>query len=216
MGYAQGLTATAPGPRHSDATEAERLIADGMVRLLDVRTTGEIGRPSRWLLENADLLGGGRALDIACGRGRHALLLAAAGWQVHAVDRDAAAVDKLRGVAQRLGLDAQLDLDVRDLEAGEVDLGEAAYDLVVVTRYLHRPLFPAFHRALRPGGILLYETFTTAHVKRGRPRNPAFLLEPGELPRLVAPLTVARADEGDRDGQMVSAVVARKPAAESA
>jgi len=216
VGYARSLTATTPGPRQVDATKAERLIADGTVRLLDVRTPDGVAGPSRWLLENADLLDGGQALDVACGRGRHALLLAAAGWQVRAVDRDAAAVEELRGVAQRLDLASTLALDVLDLEAGNVDLGDAVCDLVVVTRYLHRPLFPALRRVLRPGGILLYETFTTAKAERGHPKNPAFLLEPGELQQLVAPLTVVRADEGERDGQMVSAVAARKPTAESA
>ena len=82
--------------------------------------------------------------------------------------------------------------------------------MLVVVHYLHRPLFPALLAALAPGGVLVYETFTVAQAARGRPTNPAFLLEPGELPRLVAPLEVLAAREGDFEGRMVSSVVAVK------
>ena len=165
--------------------------------------------PSAWLLENADLLKPrGRALDVACGRGRHALLLAAAGFQVRAVDHDARVLKGLRGVAARLGL--TLAADLLDLEAPAVDLGESAYDLILVVHYLHRPLFPALARALAPGGVLLYETFTREQARRGHPRNPLFLLEPGELRGLVAPLSVLREREGDIDGRWLAAVAARR------
>jgi len=97
-----------------------------------------------------------------------------------------------------------------DLEAIDSSLGVAAYDLVVVTHYLHRPLFPAILAALRPGGTLVYETFTRAQAARGRPTNPEFLLEPGELLRLVAPLTVRDFREGDFEGRMVASVVATR------
>ena len=273
--------------RHVDAAEAERLVGDGQVHILDVRTPQEftslghipdavllpvsliaaapavvardakpvlvycehgirsrqaaqllvqagydvlnlsggmatwraardyesrpVAGPSSWLLQNGDLLKGERALDVACGRGQHALLLASAGWQVRGVDRDVEAIERLRGTAERLGFD--MALEVVDLEQGEPDLGDAVYDLIVVTRYLHRPLFPALRRALAPGGILLYETFTIAQAERGHPKNPRFLLEADELPALVAPLEVVRAEEGERDGQMMSAVVARKGSA---
>lgn len=172
-----------------------------------------IDGPAGWLLENVDLLRRGmRVLDVAAGRGRHALLLAGAGFTVTAVDRDAAAMERLGDIAARLAW--PLTASARDLESGEVDLGDKAYDLVIVTHYLHRPLFPVLLRALAPGGVLVYETFTTAQALRGRPTNPAFLLEPGELPRLVAPLEVIRSREGEVDGRMVASVVAvRAPGA---
>ncbi len=210
--------------------------------------------PSSWLIENADLLpsaastgrprpsaarasgcAGGpagpappRALDVACGSGRHALILAAAGFEVHAIDRDAASIETLRAAAGKLGL--ALRAEVRDLETGSGDpdigpvtdpIGGAAagpaaalgpaggYDLIVVFHYLHRPLFPALVRALAPGGLLLYETFTVDQAVRGHPKNPAFLLEHGELPRLVAPLEILRQREGEFDGRFVAAVAAR-------
>ena len=278
---------TTSGPRHVDAAEAEQLISEGNLHLLDVRTPQEftslghipealllpvelvaaapavvprddkpvlvycehgvrsqhaaqvllrcgyeqvlnlsggmstwrgkraydsqpIAGPSGWLLENSGLLhGGGLALDLACGRGRHVLTLAAAGWQVRGIDRNVEAIEQLQGVARCLGL--QINVDVVDLESGSVDLGNAVYNLIVVTRYLHRPLFPAICDALKPGGILLYETFTIAQAERGHPKNPEFLLKPNELQKLVRPLEILRAYEGERDGQMVAAVVARKP-----
>ena len=102
-----------------------------------------------------------------------------------------------------------------DLETGTPDLGQALYDLIVVIRYLHRPLFPALCRALAPTGMLLYETFTVGQTSGPGPSNPDFLLQPGELRELVAPLEVIRAREGQFDGQMIASVAARKPASAS-
>lgn len=167
--------------------------------------------PSSWLVECAGLLPpGGSALDVACGRGRHALLLAAARFPVRALDRDEEAIRELAAIASRLGL--PVTAEVIDLEVPGVELGHEEHDLIVVFRYLHRPLFPALIRALRPGGLLLYETFTRGQAGRGRPSNPDYLLEESELPALVAPLEILRRREGEFDGGIVSAVAARKPA----
>jgi rhodanese-related sulfurtransferase len=166
-----------------------------------------VSGPSSWVIENADLLAGrSAALDVASGRGRHALLLAAAGFRVRAVDVDAKRLAELSETAGRL--DLAIDTEVGDLEQGDVDLGEALYDLIVVVNYLFRPLFPALVRALAPDGLLLYETFTIHQIGRGHPNNRAFLLEPGELPALVAPLHVVRARQGEYDGRMLSSVAA--------
>ena len=167
--------------------------------------------PASWLVANRALLPpSGRALDVACGRGRNALWLAGQGFDTTALDRDAAAVAALDDRARRDGL--SLTSRAMDLEADGATLGTDAYDVIVVVHYLHRPLFPALRAALRPGGVLVYETFTVAQAARGRPTNPAFLLEPGELPRLVAPLQILAAREGDYEGRMVSSVVASKQA----
>ena len=184
-------------------------LAGGMAAWTGAREFGAAPAegPAGWLVDNTDLLRPNmRVLDVAAGRGRNALWLASARLVVTAIDRDAARLARLADLATRLGL--SLTTEVRDLEAGEVDLGDAAYDLVVVTHYLHRPLMPAIVRAVTPGGVLLYETFTAAQAARGRPTNPAFLLEPGELPTLVAPLTVVRQREGEVDGRMVASVAA--------
>jgi SAM-dependent methyltransferase len=164
---------------------------------------------SSWLLSNIDLIPrAGRALDVACGRGRHALFLAARGWTVRALDRDGRSIDTLRSVAARRGLAVQADLV--DLEAGEVDLGREAYDLIVVVHYLHRPLFPALLRALASGGYLVYETFTVDQARRGRPSNPDFLLRHGELRERLASLAILRERDGTFEGRDVASVVARK------
>jgi 2-polyprenyl-3-methyl-5-hydroxy-6-metoxy-1,4-benzoquinol methylase len=147
-------------------------------------------------------------LDVACGRGRHALLLAAAGFAVTAIDRDVEKMAVLADMAGRLELD--IETQVRDLEAGDVDFGAGAYDLVVVTNYLHRPLMPAIVQAVGPEGLLIYETFTEGQAQRGHPKNPAFLLAHAELPALVAPLTVLRQREGEVDGTLVASIVARR------
>jgi rhodanese-related sulfurtransferase len=186
-------------------------LADGMSRWPGVRAHGPglVCGPSSWLLENADLLPPeGRALDVACGFGRHALYLAARGLEVTAVDRDAGKVESLRAAAGRLGF--PVDARVADLEAGVFDLGTDRYALVLVIHYLHRPLFPAIGAALAPGGLLLYETFTEAQASRGRPSSPGHLLKAGELPRLVAPLEVLRSREGESEGRMVASVAARR------
>ena len=163
--------------------------------------------PSRWLIENLDVLPNGRrVLDLACGRGRHTLALAAAGWPVHAIDRDR---DELNAIEQAaIGLPGTVTTESCELEAGPISLGVNHYGAVLVFNYLYRPLLPAIFDALEPGGVLLYETFTRGQAARGHPRNPAFLLDDGELPRLVAPLDVIRTFEGERDGNLISSVVA--------
>jgi SAM-dependent methyltransferase len=188
-------------------------MAGGMSRWTGPRVhePSEISGPSPWLLQNALLAPrGARTLDVACGRGRHALLLASAGFPVRAVDREADQVAWLNALARRLRL--PLDAAVVDLEKGDGDLGEEEWELVLVFNYLHRPLFPALVRALKPGGVLLYETYTTEQAKLGRPTNPDHLLEPGELARLVAPLEVLRQREGDPRRRGMASLAARKPA----
>jgi SAM-dependent methyltransferase len=167
-------------------------------------------RPAAWLLENqATLPSGGTVLDVACGRGRHALHLARAGFRVTAIDRDADAIAALRRAARLLGLD--VTTRVMDLETDPPpDLGDACYDAVIAFNYLYRPLFPTLRRALRAGGQLVYETFTVGQAARGRPTNPDFLLRPGELKRLAAPLTILQAREGDFAGRFVASIVAER------
>jgi SAM-dependent methyltransferase len=134
------------------------------------------------------------------------LLLASTGLDVTAIDRDAAVLARLQAHADRLGLPVQTR--VTDLEADDVDLGERGYDVVLVTRYLHRPLLPHLVRSLAPGGVLIYETFLDRQAEVGHPKNPDFLLRPGELVQLVQPLEVVRKFEGQVDGQWLSAVAA--------
>jgi SAM-dependent methyltransferase len=162
-----------------------------------------------WLVQHEDLLPReGHALDVACGRGRHAIWLAEHGLTTVALDRNPDAIHELNDEARvrRLPLTAE----VRDLEGVSTPFSRSAYDVIVVVHYLHRPLFPALVEALALGGLLVYETFTRAQAVRGKPTNPDFLLEPGELLDLVRPLDVLASREGDYDGRMVASVIARR------
>ncbi len=137
--------------------------------------------PAVWLLEHRSLLlgaGGRRALDVACGNGRHAGYLAALGFEVDAVDISEVAIEALRAAAAGQGL-AVHPIRV-DLEQSE--LPQARYDVIVQINYLQRSLFGALTQALKPGGLLILETFTRAVSEApGDGLDPRFLLEPGEL-----------------------------------
>lgn len=166
-------------------------------------------RPASWLLAHAAMLPRrGRALDVACGRGRNAIWLAERGLTTLAVDRNEEAIRDLNEAARAMGL--PLTAEVRDLESGPVSCPQSAYDAIVVVHYLHRPLFPALIDALAPGGVLVYETFTRAQATRGKPTNPDFLLKSGELLELVRPLEVLASREGDYEGRQIASVIARR------
>jgi len=130
---------------------------------------------SRWVERWADNVSpGSRVLDLACGGGRHARLFSARGCRVTAVDRDPT-------LAQVLAGERNIDFIAADLEAGSWPLGDARFDVIVVTHYLHRSLFPGLEAALAPGGLLIYETFAAGNAAFGKPSNPDYLLQPREL-----------------------------------
>jgi SAM-dependent methyltransferase len=134
--------------------------------------------PSPWVARFASLIPQGEVLDLACGTGRHARFLAACGHPVLAVDRDAVALGKAAGP----GI-ATLQIDLESIDAPQAmqpfDAGRFAG--VVVTNYLHRPLFPQLLESIAAEGMLIYETFAQGNERFGRPSNPAFLLAHGEL-----------------------------------
>lgn len=146
--------------------------------------------PSPWVERFAPLIieasGGGKAwaLDIACGDGRHTRLLAGLGIHVVAIDRDVTGLGDLgaRGEVEIV----EADLETPRNGAYGLPINGRGFDGAVITNYLFRPLFPAIFAALKPGGILIYETFAAGNEKLRRPRNPDHLLTRGELLERVA------------------------------
>ena len=131
--------------------------------------------PSPWVVRFAPLVaGGGQALDLACGAGRHGRLFLDHGHRVTFLDRDLSGVVDLRGHAGAQFVQA-------DIEQGPWPLVGQRFAGIVVTNYLWRPLFPQIAAALTPQGVLIYETFMLGHERFGKPSNPDFLLQPDEL-----------------------------------
>ena len=183
-----------------------------------------LAEPASIVRELLPLLPCGAALDVACGTGRHALVLAARHQHVTALDWSGVGLDVLEARAraarvrihridsvERIGksLHGGIDLVHADLE--HLELPENSFELILCMQYLQRSLFPQLPRALRPGGVLLFETYTRAQLEfAGGPHNPAYLLEAGELHEAFPGLRVVfyrelRAEQG------IASLVAQKP-----
>jgi tellurite methyltransferase len=174
---------------------------------------------SEWL----PLLPSGPALDLACGTGRHTLLLASQGMSVTAIDWSGAALDILEDRAHkariqvgRMDSAALPDSPTRGIRLIQANLEEirlppASFSLILCLQYLQCFLFTQMVNSLQPGGILLFETFTRAQINyAGGPRNPAYLLEPGELRTAFPELHILFYRELNA-GQGIASLVAQKP-----
>ena len=140
-------------------------------------------QPSAWVSRFADLIASGLVLDLACGGGRHSRLLAELGHQVLALDRDEPALRAL----QRPTINT-LCFDLEDEHAAthpDWPFSAGRFTGIVITNYLHRPLFDAIFSSLAEGGLLIMETFAEGNGRFGKPSNPSFLLAPGELLDIV-------------------------------
>lgn len=157
-------------------------------------------------------LSGGRALDVACGTGRHALALARAGFEVLAVDVSAVALERLDAAAAAAAATAAEGLRVRterrDLEAEGLPPGR--FELVVVVDYLERSLFPELREAVAPVGCVFHETFSWRHSEATGFRR-AFCLEPGELLGAFEGFEVLAHEEGELEGRFRESLLARRP-----
>ncbi|MGH9720743.1 MAG: class I SAM-dependent methyltransferase [Bryobacteraceae bacterium] len=154
--------------------------------------------PAPVVLRAAKLHPPGRALDLACGPGRHALLLASLGWDVTAVDSSQVALEMLkeRAASQGLSVDARL----ADLEAGEFTIEPAGYDIICDCFFLHRELFDPIRAGIRPGGLVAAAFPMVGGPPGASPMNPNYLLHPGELRALLDGLTLLHYFEGREDG----------------
>jgi len=151
------------------------------------------GKPSSFLVEHVDLLPKGSVLDVAMGRGRNAVYLARRGFEVEGIDISPEALDAARQLAKTSGV--PLTCKMMDLE-NDVSLPREAFDVIVCFNYLHRPLIPLLKRALRSGGVMVYETYIVDQARFGRPKNPKHLLLHNELLKFFQDFRCIRYREG--------------------
>jgi SAM-dependent methyltransferase len=148
--------------------------------------------PSDWVQRWSRLVpAGGSVLDVACGHGRHVRWFEALGHPVTGVDRAEDALAGLSGLAETVLADIE-NSPWPLLQAGQL----RQFDAVVVTNYLWRPLLQTLADSVKPGGLLIYETFATGNATVGRPSNPDFLLQPGELLARFAAWRVVGFEDG--------------------
>lgn len=169
------------------------------------------GEPESALVEMIDLLPtAGKALDVAGGRGRHALWLAARGLDVTLSDISTVALEKASAEAARRGL--RIDAVECDFETDPLPAGP--WDVIYGSYFLERRLFPQFPSALAPGGLLIYVQPTLTNLERHAKPPADFLLRPGELATLMEgeDLEVLQLDEAWREnGRHEARLVARRP-----
>ena len=148
-------------------------------------------------------------VDLACGAGRDSVYLATRGWQVTSIDNKSNALERCEQLAN--SMDVSLTTLLKDLENQTHPLEELSADLVLVMRYLHRPLFPEIDQLINPEGILVYSTFMIGSEKFGSPRNPNYLLTPGELAEVFSSYQILKDEQRELpDGRPVALFVAKK------
>jgi len=202
------------------------LWTDALKQQLAAEGRLEIGCASQQLWEPAPLLQRfihdivpslaiipGKGLDIACGAGRDLSYLASQGWEMSGIDQSADSLQRVATLAHYCKVSIptyQVDLETDNNPFTMFE--DHSLDLICVARYLHRPLFPAIKKLLKPGGIIIYQTFMVGceSSKVGRPKNPRFLLKEGELAEIFAgaELLIDEVEITD-DGRPVAAFIAR-------
>ncbi len=172
--------------------------------------------PDRLLRQHISLFSAeplnGPILDLACGDGHNGIFLAKKGFSVVLADRsdealEAAALSS-RGVKDTVRL-WRVDLE----EEGVNPFAEASFGAVMVFRYLHRPLIPCIKKAIVPNGLLIYETYTVDQKRFGKPRNPAHLLNRGELRDFFRDWIISYYYEGidNEKKRAVAQIICKKP-----
>ena len=165
-------------------------------------------RPSRYLVDHIALLPKGRVLDVAMGRGRNALYLSMMGFEVEGVDISPEAVNTALELASQSRID--LKATVADLE-GNYQIAKGAYDVIVCFNYLQRSLIARIKDGLRPGGMVVYETYTVDQPQFGKPKNPDYLLKYNELLDMFREFRCLRYREGIIENRKaVAGIVAEK------
>ena len=184
---------------HSNAKAASLLI-DNLGLFNDLRITGGV-------------------LDLACGRGRNGLFLVRHNVPVIFADNNEAHLQFIQAALEDASpIAAQSECWLVDFEVdrgeGRNPLAGKVFDAVMVFNYLHRPLFPAIKEAIRPGGLIVYETFNQQQKQFGRPSNPDYLLQAGELRQVFDGWEIISDFDGEvsEPERAISRLIARKPA----
>jgi tellurite methyltransferase len=172
--------------------------------------------PSRWLVEIADQLRpphrDARALDIACGGGRNAIWLAERTWAVDAWDlSDVGLAILSRELDARAARGAPLEVYPQQLDLDEAAIPQGVYDLVLNIMFLDRRLWPPLVAALRPGGLLVFQTFVDAPGGRTSEVSPEHLLQPGELRTAFEALGLETVTYDEAGERATARLLARKP-----
>ncbi|MCA9481073.1 MAG: class I SAM-dependent methyltransferase, partial [Nitrospira sp.] len=160
-----------------------------------------------FLKDHIDLLPKGKALDLAMGEGRNGVYLATQGFEVTGVDISETGLHKAQALASEKGV--PLTTLLADLEQYEIPPN--TFDVIICTYYLQRDLFPKIAAALKPGGMVLIETYTMDHLQYRPTFNPAYLLEPNELLGLLPGLRVSRYQDVDDGHTAFASILAQKP-----
>ncbi len=161
--------------------------------------------PSEWVRRWSHLAPpGGAVLDVACGRGRHMRWFREHGHRVTGVDRDPQAIEAVAAWGEAV---------CADIENGPWPFGGRRFAAVVVTNYLWRALLPAIVDSVAPGGVLLYETFSSGNESVGKPSRPDFLLQPGEMLQACGALRVVAYEDGflEEPPRFVQRIAAVRP-----
>jgi len=171
--------------------------------------------PSSFLVDNFQLLPRGLALDVAMGEARNAIYLATRGFDVDGVDADPAKVARARAASRAIG--APIRATVGNVEDGTHIIPMDNYNLIIVFNFLNRPLFKEIREGIIPGGVVVYQTYTVDQARLGRPTNPDFLLEHGELKERFVDWEILKYREligpARRGGvdRAIAGIIARKP-----
>ncbi len=178
-----------------------------------IYSTRNSSEPAHVLLDHLHLLPeSGQCLDLACGLGANAIVLAQQGLEVQAWDISDVAINRLRDYAST----HHLPITARQLDLDQAEFPVENFDVILVSRFLDRSKMAQIKRAVRVGGLIFYQTFTQTKVSEGGPGNPAFLLEPNELLRIFAGFNILSFRDEQRVGKLnqgfrnESFIVARK------
>lgn len=163
--------------------------------------------PCAWLVENEDFLPAtGRALDLAMGEGRNALHAATLGFEVLGIDISHIGASRAQDTARK----NQLPLKALVADLDSYPLPHNHFDLVLCFYFMERALFPSIMQSVRPGGWVMYETFTVDHLKYSGLKRE-WVLEPNELLNIFQEFRIVHYREQDKDEKAVASLLAQKP-----